>query len=168
VVATRRSRRGDTTASDRRQVGLTVPRRVKEQMTRAAEVLEWSVGDWVLAVAAEHGPALRGAIEVDVAKRHAVEDPTFCALYLTGDERDELDDQAVACGLNRSAFVTAVAQLGLGEDLREVVAEITGRRPGRGDPEPATAQFTSRSSHNVDYRRHGRGAEGSYGPGRPG
>ncbi|MFP5308466.1 MAG: hypothetical protein ACLGIR_02685 [Actinomycetes bacterium] len=128
-MPTRRSRRGDTTASDRRQVGLTVPRRVKAEMTRAAGVLEWSVGDWVLAVAAEHGPALRRALTGGVAKRHAVEDATFCALYLTGDERDELDDQAVACGLNRSAFVTAVAQLGLGEGLGDVVAQLTGTRP---------------------------------------
>ncbi len=52
----RRSRSGDHTPSDRRQVGLTVPRAVKERMRAAAEVLDWSVGDWILAAAAEHGP----------------------------------------------------------------------------------------------------------------
>jgi transaldolase len=57
------------------------------------------VGDWVLASAAEFGPALRDRLgQVEVKKRPRVEDAAFAALYLTPDERDELDDQAVACG----------------------------------------------------------------------
>jgi hypothetical protein len=88
-------------------------------------VLEWSTGDWVLAAAAEQGPALRERLgEVTVRKRPRVEDAAFTALYLTPDERDELDDQAVACGLNRSAFVTAVARLALGDDLEEIVTGL--------------------------------------------
>jgi len=46
------------------------------------------------------------------------------ALYLTPDERDELDELAIACGLNRSAFVTSVARLALGEELDEVIAAL--------------------------------------------
>lgn len=130
-MATGRSRRGDRRASERRHVGLTLPRSVKQGATAAAGALDWSVGDWVLAIAAEHGPGLHAALgELAVAKRPAVEDAAFTALYLTPDERDELDDQAVACGLNRSAFVTAVARLGLGEPVDAVVDELrAGRTP---------------------------------------
>lgn len=124
-MATSRSRTGDRSPSERRHVGLTLPRRVKEGATEAAAVHEWSVGDWVLASAAEFGPALRERLgQVAVRKRPRVEDAAFAALYLTPDERDELDDQATACGLNRSAFVTAVARLGLGDDLEDVVASL--------------------------------------------
>jgi uncharacterized protein (DUF1778 family) len=124
-VPTKRSRQGDRTASERKHVGLTVPRRVKEEMLDAAAALDWSVGDWVLAAAAEHGLGLRDALgEVAVRKRPRVEDASFTALYLTPDERDELDDQAVACGLNRSAFVTSVSRLARGEELEEVIAPL--------------------------------------------
>lgn len=136
-MATSRSRRGERGASERRHVGLTLPRRVKQQSSAAAGVLDWSVGDWVLAAAAEHGPELRAALgEAAVAKRHTVEDAAFTALYLTPDERDELDDQAVACGLNRSAFVTAVARLGLGQTIDEVLDELRAApvRPASGGP----------------------------------
>ena len=135
-VATSRSRRGERRSSDRRHVGLTLPRRVKQEAIAAGEALDWSVGDWVLAIAAEHGPTLRAALgEVVVAKRPSVQDAAFTALYLTGDERDELDDQAVACGLNRSAFVTAVARLGLGQSVDEVLDEL---RAGRTPPAPGS------------------------------
>ncbi len=108
---TRRARSGDATPSDRRQVGLTVPRALKEHMRAAAEVMDWSIGDWVLAAAAEFGPRVPSRTEGRMKKRAAVPDATFCALYLTGEERQELDDQAQHHGLNRSAFVTASAQL---------------------------------------------------------
>ncbi|MBS3941192.1 MAG: hypothetical protein KG028_09570 [Actinobacteria bacterium] len=125
-MPTNRSRTGDRAASERRHVGLTLPRRVKTGATEAASLHDWSVGDWVLASAAEFGPALRERLgQLDVKKRPRVEDAAFAALYLTPDERDELDDQAVACGLNRSAFVTAVARLGLGDELEDVVASLT-------------------------------------------
>jgi len=128
-VATKRSRQGDRTASERRHVGLTVPRTVKVQILEAAAALDWSAGDWVLAAAAEHGPALCHALgEVSVRKRPRVEDAAFTALYLTPDERDELDDQAVACGLNRSAFVTSVARLARGEELEDVIAPLVTSR----------------------------------------
>lgn len=136
-VATSRSRRGERRASERRHVGLTLPRRVKQESSAAAGVLDWSVGAWVLAAAAEHGPKLRAVLgEASVAKRHTVEDAAFTALYLTPDERDELDDQAVACGLNRSAFVTAVARLGLGQPIDEVLDELRAApvRPASGGP----------------------------------
>jgi hypothetical protein len=124
-VATTRSRRGDQRPSERKHVGLTLPRQVKEAALESARLLEWSAGDWILAAAAEQGPALRERLgQVSVRKRPKVEDAAFTALYLTPDERDELDDQAVACGLNRSAFVTAVARLALGADLEEVVAGL--------------------------------------------
>ena len=111
-MATRRSRSGDRSPSDRRQVGLTVPRRVKERMTAAARVMDWSVGDWVLAAAAEFGDQVPN-LGAEFRKRPAVADATFCALYLTAEERQELDEQARARGLNRSAFVTVTAQLAL-------------------------------------------------------
>ena len=115
----------ESAPTQRRHVGMTLPRRVKEGMLEAANVMAWSAGQWLLATAAEEGPRLREALgEVSVAKRPRVDDATFTALYLTADERDELDDQAIACGLNRSAFVTAVARLGLGEDLQQVVADL--------------------------------------------
>jgi hypothetical protein len=124
-VATTRSRSGDRTPSERKHVGLTLPRKVKDEALEAARVLEWSAGDWMLAAAAEQGPALRERLgQVTVRKRPKVEDASFTALYLTPDERDELDDQAVACGLNRSAFVTAVARLALGADLEAVVTDL--------------------------------------------
>ena len=124
-MATTRSRRGDKAPSERRHVGLTVPRTVKADLIAAAGALDWSAGDWVLAAAAEHGPELRAALgELAVAKRHKVEDAAFTALYLTPDERDELDELAIACGLNRSAFVTSVARLALGEELDEVIAAL--------------------------------------------
>jgi hypothetical protein len=135
-VATTRSRRGDRDASERRHVGLTVPRRVKEQLLEAAGALDWSAGDWVLAAAAEYGQQLCAALgEVEVRKRPRVEDAAFTALYLTPDERDELDDQAVACGLNRSAFVTSVSRLALGEEVSAVVEPL--RVAAAGGPEPA-------------------------------
>ena len=124
-MATKRSRTGDTSVSERRHVGLTLPRRVKEQVIAAAAVLDWSAGDWVLAAAAEHGRVLQETLgEVEVRRRPRVEDATFTALYLTPDERDELDDLAVACGLNRSAFVTSVSRLALGEEMDAVVAPL--------------------------------------------
>jgi hypothetical protein len=97
-----------------------VPRAVKDRMSAAARVLDWSVGDWVLAAAAEHGPRVPD-LRTRLARRPAVADATFCALYLTSDEREELDEQAVARGLNRSAFVTAVSQLALGAQPDDVV-----------------------------------------------
>jgi hypothetical protein len=115
-LATKRSRTGASAASDRKHVGLTVPRPVKLGILAGADALDWSAGDWVLAAAAEHGATLR--------KRPRIEDAAFTALYLTPDERDELDETAVACGLNRSAFVTAVARLALGDDLADVVAPL--------------------------------------------
>ena len=104
---------------------MTLPRPVKEAMLEAAEVMGWSAGQWVLTAAAEHGPRLRERLgSVRLAKRPRVEHATFTALYLTADERDELDDQAVACGLNRSAFVTAVARLALGERVEAVCDDL--------------------------------------------
>lgn len=129
-MATTRSRTGDRAPSERKHVGMTLPRPVKEGIQRSAEVLEWSTGDWVLAMAAEHGPALVEALgHLDLPRRTKVDDATFTALYLTPDERDELDDQARGCGLNRSAFVTAVSRLGLGDGLDEVVATLRGTAP---------------------------------------
>jgi len=65
----------------------------------AAGALDWSAGDRVLAAASQHGLELRAALgELAVAKRHKVEDAAFTALYLTPDERDELDELAVAGG----------------------------------------------------------------------
>lgn len=116
---------------------MTLPRPVKERLLEAAEVMDWSAGDWVLAAAAEHGPALRERLEDrEVRKRPAVPDATFTALYLTPEERAELDDQAVACRLNRSAFVTAVAQLALGDDPDDVVAPLT-TPPATGPEQPS-------------------------------
>lgn len=126
-MATTRSRSGDRSPSERRHVGLTLPRTVKQGIVEAGAVLGWSAGDWVLAAAAEHGPRLREALgHRPMPRRPQVADATFTALYLTPDERDELDDQAIASGLNRSAFVTAVASLGLGEPLEEVVRALVG------------------------------------------
>ncbi len=135
-MPTSRSRTGDRSPSDRKHVGLTLPREVKRRVIESADVLAWSAGDWVLAVAAEHGPRLLEALgHVQVRKRPHVEDAAFTALYLTPEERDELDDQAIACGLNRSAFVTAVARLGLGEEVEAVVASL---REGAASGSPAS------------------------------
>ncbi|SRR6056297_688518 len=129
-MATSRSRSGDRQPSQRQHVGMTVPRPVKERMLEAAAALEWSAGDWVLAAAAEYGPTLLASLgDLEVRRRVEVEDAAFTALYLTTDERDELDDQAVACRLNRSAFVTAVAALGLGDDLEVVLARLVAPAP---------------------------------------
>lgn len=76
-----------------------MPRAVKADLIAAARALDWSVADWLLAAAAEHGTDLRAAL-------------------------DELDGQTVACGLNRCAFVTSVARLALGEELETVVASL--------------------------------------------
>ncbi len=133
-MATKRSRTGASAASERKHVGLTVPRPVKHGILAAADALDWSAGDWVLAAAAEHGPELTRALgDVDVRKRPRIEDAAFTALYLTPDERDELDETAVDCGLNRSAFVTAVARLALGDDLEEVVAALQDATSGSSD-----------------------------------
>lgn len=133
-MATARSRRGAREPSERRHVGLTVPRPVKERLLEAAEVMDWSAGDWVLAAAAEHGERLLESLQgAEVRKRPTVPEATFTALYLTPEERAELDDQAVACRLNRSAFVTAVAQLALGDDPADVVAPLTTSSPSAAD-----------------------------------
>jgi hypothetical protein len=109
---------------------MTLPRSVKDRLLEAAEVMDWSAGDWVLAAAAEHGRRLAEHLEDrEVRKRPAVPDATFTALYLTPEEREELDDQAVACGLNRSAFVTAVAQFALGDEPADVLATLVSSRP---------------------------------------
>jgi hypothetical protein len=122
----RRTTQDDPTPTRRRHVGMTLPRKVKDGMLEAARVMDWSAGQWLLATAAEEGPRLREALgAVSVAKRPRVEDATFTALYLTADERDELDDQARVCGLNRSAFTTAVAALALGADLDDVIASLS-------------------------------------------
>lgn len=120
----RRARSGRQEPSGRRQVGLTLPRRLKERVLAAAEVMDWSAGDWILAAAAEFGPKVPARDETTGRKRPRVPDATFCALYLTADERDELDDQARRHGLNRSAFVTASAQLALGATPEEVRAGL--------------------------------------------
>ena len=139
-MATRRSRTGDRTPSDRRQVGLTVPRRVKDRMAAAARVLDWSVGDWVLAAAAEFGDQVPD-MSSEPRKRPAVADATFCALYLTAEERQELDDQATVRGLNRSAFVTVTAQLALGADRDAVLRSLqTGEEVGLGASEAFEAR----------------------------
>ena len=124
-MPTTRSRSGDKSPSERKHVGLTLPRAAKAQILEAAAVLEWSGGDWVLAAAAEQGPRLRANLAgVEVRKRPSLEDATFMAIYVTPDERDELDDQANACRINRSAFVTAVARLAAGDDPDAVIAAL--------------------------------------------
>ncbi|MFP4311257.1 MAG: hypothetical protein ACLFS9_04645 [Nitriliruptoraceae bacterium] len=129
-MPTKRSRQGSQQASERSHVGLTVPRPIKVRLLEAAAALEWSAGDWVLAAAAEHGPTLRAELgDRQVRRRPRVEDAAFTALYLTPDERDELDDQAVACSLNRSAFVTSVAALALGEEMEVVLARLVDGTP---------------------------------------
>ena len=134
-MATTRSRSGSRTPSERRHVGLTLPRTVKERVIEAAGVLDWSAGDWVLAAAAEQGARLREALQGrEIRRRPKVTEATFTALYLTLDERDELDDQAVACQLNRSAFVTAVAQLGLGDEVADVLAPLLPSASEGGAP----------------------------------
>lgn len=139
-MATTRSRTGDSGPSERKHVGMTLPRPVKEGIQSSAAVLEWSTGDWVLAMAAEHGPALTSSLgHLELPRRSKVDDATFTALYLTPDERDELDDQARACGLNRSAFVTAVARLGLGEELDDVVSALRGTAPATRAKNPPAA-----------------------------
>lgn len=115
-----------------------MPRPVKQDALAAADVLDWSLGDWILAAAAEHGPVLVQHVgRHELPRRPRVDDATFTALYLTSEERQELDDQATACGLNRSAFVTAVARLGLGQRPDTVVAELgvrsTDHHPPDGD-----------------------------------
>lgn len=141
-MATTRSRRGDASASDRRQVGLTVPRQVKASLLESAAALDWSAGDWVLAAAAEEGPRLREALgRAQVRRRPAVPDAAFTGLYLTSEEREELDESAVACGLNRSAFVTAVARLALGDDLASVIDPLlAASAPEPEDPSAAGTQ----------------------------
>lgn len=168
-MATKRSRRGDRTASDRAHVGLTVPRRVKADLLEAAAALDWSAGDWALAAAAEEGPRLLEALgHVEVRKRPHVEDAAFTALYLTPDERDELDDQAIACGLNRSAFVTSVARLALGEELEAVVAPLRAAapKPPRGGPavRPSAVHDDSRDVAGTPKAVRGRGAPAARGP----
>src|SRR6056297_1729283 len=134
-MATSRSRSGDRQPSQRQHVGMTVPRPVKERMLEAAAALEWSAGDWVLAAAAEYGPTLLASLgDLEVRRRVEVEDAAFTALYLTPDERDELDDQAVACRLNRSAFVTSVSRLALGEEVAAVVEPLRVAAAGGPDP----------------------------------
>lgn len=104
---------------------MTLPRSVKSRLLEAAAALEWSAGDWALAAAAEYGPALLAALDGQpVRRRPRVEDAAFTALYLTPEEREELDDQAMACRLNRSAFVTSVAALALGDDLEQVLERL--------------------------------------------
>jgi hypothetical protein len=164
-MPTRRSRAGDASASERKHVGMTLPRRVKDHAKRAAEVLDWSVGDWLLAMAAEHGPELTEALgHVEVRRRPSVEDATFTAIYLTPDERDELDDQAVAARLNRSAFVTAVARLGLGEPLEAVVAPLRtastaggSTSDGAGSSEPADRNTAAEETAGAAGTADGRG-----------
>jgi len=129
---------------ERKHVGLTMPRRVKGSMMEAAGALEWSAGDWVLAAAAEQTPVLRaGLTGMSVRKRPAIEDAAFTALYLTPDEREELDESAVACGLNRSAFVTAVSRLALGEAIDDVVRPIRAVDPP-AVPDPSETSGAAR------------------------
>jgi hypothetical protein len=105
----------------RRHVGVTMPRDVKSWMVEAASAMSWSAGDWVLAAAAEHGPRLQEAVSGgQTVRRQQLADPTFTALYLTDDEREELDDLARACGVNRSMLVTCVTRLARGADVDEV------------------------------------------------
>lgn len=142
MATSRRARSGDRTSSDRRQVGLTVPRGVKERMTEAARLLDWSVGDWALAAAAEYGPQVPSTSS-ELRRRPGVPDATFCALYLTAEERQELDDQATAHGLNRSAFVTASAQLALGASPEAVARSL---ETGEDVPLPGSEAFERRES----------------------
>lgn len=137
----KRARSGNPTPSDRRQVGLTVPRSLKRSMTEAAEVMDWSVGDWVLAAAAEFGDQVPD-MSSELRKRPAVADATFCALYLTAEERQELDDQATARGLNRSAFVTVTAQLALGADRDGALRALqTGEEVALGSSSSSAEAF---------------------------
>ncbi len=124
-MPTKRSRAGKGGGEPRKHVGLTLPRPVKAWLLEAGEVLDWSAGDVVLAAAAEHGGRLREALDGrEVPRRPRVEDPAFTALYLTAEEREELDELAVACRLNRSAFVTAVSKLHRGDEMAGVVADL--------------------------------------------
>ncbi len=125
-MSTRGSRPGDRGSSQRRDVGLTLPWRVKADLLAAAGARDWSAGEWVVAAAAEHGPKLLAALgQVEVRGRLRVEDAVFTVLSLTTDARDELDGMAIGCGLNRSVFVTSVARLALGEELEVVVDSLT-------------------------------------------
>ena len=129
---------------------MTLPRRVKAEVLEAAapsqrvasdraasqrvasdraasqrSALQRAAGEWVVAAAADHGRWLQDALgEREVRRRPRMEDAAFSALSLTPDERDELDEMAVACGLNRSAFVSSVSRLALGEEMDAVVAPL--------------------------------------------
>ena len=95
----------------------------RSALQRAA--LQRAAGEWVVAAAADHGRWLQDALgEREVRRRPRMEDAAFSALSLTPDERDELDEMAVACGLNRSAFVSSVSRLALGEEMDAVVAPL--------------------------------------------
>ena len=114
-----------SSGTQRRDVGLTVPEALKQQLLAAAAARDLSTGDWVLAAAAAHGPALRDALRpLEVRRRPKVDGAAFAVLQLTSEERDHLDDLAVACGLNRSVFVTSVSRLALGEELEVVLAPM--------------------------------------------
>lgn len=111
-------------------------------MLARSAALDWSVGDWVLAAAAEHGRRLADALGgLQIRRRPAIEDAAFTALYVTPDEREELDEIAVACGLNRSAFVTAVSRLAMGDDLDDVLVALQSASGGASsdDDGPTTA-----------------------------
>ena len=102
---------------------------MKAALLEAAAAAGRSAGEWVLAAAADHGAALQEALgQVELRRRPRVDDATFAALSLTAEERDELDELAVSCGLNRSAFVTSVSRLALGEELDVVVAPLAEPR----------------------------------------
>lgn len=124
-MTTRRARSGSRDNVGRRHVAVTMPRARKQDALAAAQLLEWSLGDWVLAAAAEHGPALVAALDgQDRTRRGQVDDAVVVGLYVTLEERAELDDQVSSCRVSRSGFVTAVAGLALGLALDEVLDEL--------------------------------------------
>ena len=114
-----------STVAKRRRVGLTLTRRVKQQVLEAAAAQHVSAGDWVLRAAAVHAGALQEALDLlEVRSRPRVEDAVFTALELTPEEQAHLDNLAVACGLNRSAFASSVSRLALGEEMQAVLAPL--------------------------------------------
>ena len=128
-MTTTRSPGGDRRRPELREVGLTLPGRVKAALLEAAAAAGRSAGEWVLVAAADHGAALQEALgQVELRRRPRVDDATFAAVALTAEERDELDERAVSCGLNRSVFVTSVSRLALGEELDVVVAPLAEPR----------------------------------------
>lgn len=101
---------GEWDDAPRRKLTTSIPARLHRLLRQEADQQARFKGDLVIEALHAHGSVL-GCDHGRLARRRVrVEDPTQCQLYLTDQEREQLDQVARHLGVSRSGVVTMLLE----------------------------------------------------------